>query len=458
MDHEEEHLLGSEEAEQVVRAEKAAKFQHERRRTLPWVMGGIAGVFAISTLLLLAALVWRKDGFTDGSKDATYPDPTVPDHSNHTELLSLTSPDGKFYTMWWSTADAYNGNVIPHPRKQDVFLMVAHERYDGAGAHKRHELFCEAHFQGNYLVCANDAVPLPVSDPVPNTCPEPFQRRDGGPRDARVFYGPDHPYVIYGSLSQYTCIGLWVQDARMLLEPFRSEREFVEVYNEITEIGRPEPWSVIEKNYFLFWSEGKRYAHYNLYPERHFAELDDDGTAGTDLALVTAEQDGQCIAKYMPELGPGKESIHQATNSLSITLCKRSDVNCEPDENNTFIMEIFHHKTYFNFHGVYEPYVVLFQSVAPFAIHAISTRPLWIHGRTALTEKTRSAQYRGPGKTIPSGHTEMFYITSINWRTVGQHYHGYLDDPVFLGFGIEDTRSGVMDVRAGDLMHGLAYC
>lgn len=76
MDHEEEHLLGSEEAEQVVRAEKAAKFQHERRRTLPWVMGGIAGVFAISTLLLLAALVWRKDGFTDGSKDATYPGKT----------------------------------------------------------------------------------------------------------------------------------------------------------------------------------------------------------------------------------------------------------------------------------------------------------------------------------------------------------------------------------------------
>ena len=63
----------------------------------------------------------------------------------------------------------------------------------------------------------------------------------------------------------------------------------------------------------------------------------------------------------MPIVRNGQESIHQATNSLSITLCKRSDPRCVPTDDNTYIMHIFHWKSYYEFHGGYEPYVVLFK-------------------------------------------------------------------------------------------------
>ena len=37
-------------------------------------------------------------------------------------------------------------------------------------------------------------------------------------------------------------------------------------------------------------------------------------------------------------------------------------------------------------------------------------------------------------------------------------YHGFLDDVVFLAFGVEDERTAGIDVRAGDLVRGLGLC
>lgn len=122
-------------------------------------------------------------------------------------------------------------------------------------------------------------------------------------------------------------------------------------------------------------------------------------------------------------------------------------------------MHIFHHKTYYDFHGIYEPYLLLLNQTAPFQIHAMSQRPFWIHGRAALTKETGSLQYVDrQDENIPEGHTEMFYVTSISWKSHAQKYHGYLDDVLFLAFGIEDTRSGAIDVRAEDLLQDLGFC
>ena len=103
--------------------------------------------------------------------------------------------------------------------------------------------------------------------------------------------------------------------------------------------------------------------------------------------------------------------------------------------------------------------MILFKSNAPFAVHAISQRPLWIHGRNNLTKWTGSLQYEGrPESDIPEGHTEMFYITSMSWRGHDQKYHGYADDTLLLAFGIEDTRAAAIDIKAGDLLQDLGYC
>jgi hypothetical protein len=274
-----------------------------------------------------------------------------------------------------------------------------------------------------------------------------------------MFYGPGEPYIMYGSQSSVTCFGLWLQDARMLLEPFRLDRTRVGFYRDATELHRPPPWSAMEKNFFLFWdSRGAAYVHYDVWPKRVFAQLDYNGAAFPDLAPASAGNDSRCMASFMPEVKSQFESMHQATNSLSITLCKREDARCVPTDANTFIMAIIHHKTFYEFHAVYEPYLIMFQRTAPFALHAISQRPFWIHGRTNLTAASDSSHYRMNPQDIPAGHSEMFYITSISWQSHGQKYHGYIDDPLFLVFGVEDARSGAIDVTAGDLLQDLAFC
>jgi len=46
----------------------------------------------------------------------------------------------------------------------------------------------------------------------------------------------------------------------------------------------------------------------------------------------------------------------------------------------------------------------------------------------------------------------------MSWKGKEQKYHGYLDDALFLAFGIEDSRSGGIDVTAGELLKGMGLC
>lgn len=48
--------------------------------------------------------------------------------------------------------------------------------------------------------------------------------------------------------------------------------------------------------------------------------------------------------------------------------------------------------------------------------------------------------------------TQFFYITSMSWKAHDQKYHGYIDDVIFVLFGIEDASAGGIDVVAGDLL------
>jgi len=195
----------------------------------------------------------------------------------------------------------------------------------------------------------------------------------------------------------------------------------------------------------LFWDkDDNMQAHYDMFPKRAYAPVQKTGSVGgPDMAPRSQHNDEKCLARYLPKLAPDLESIHQATNSLKITLCKRSDSQCKANDSNTFIMTIIQHKTYYNWHGEYEPYVVLFRQTAPFGLHAISKKPLWISGR----ERKEAEQW-----------TSMFYVTSIAWKEHGLKYHAYMDDVLFLGFGIEDNRAGGIDVPAEDLLQGIGLC
>lgn len=374
-------------------------------------------------------------------------------------LHSNTTAKGDYFKVHFGSVQAYNPSFIPHPLKHDSWLVIAKQVQTHELGHIHEELVCTAGFLNDVLLCGADATPLPIEKTEGHCTGDKASFNFGqGPRDARVFHGPTAPYILYGSLSSFTCLGMFVQDARMLIDDFRHQAVLANEFKSGTEIQRPLPYSELEKNFFLFWdSKGEMYVHYDIHPKRVFAKLLPDGSVGSDLAPLAASQDEMCLQNYLPQLPAENAFIHQATNALSITLCKRADPNCKPTDENTYVMHVFHYKTFFDWHGGYEPYVMLFQQTAPFAVHAISSKPYWISGRTRFSKETGAVLWQGRND-LPENHSEMFYVTSISWKTHGQRYHGFIDDLIYLGFGIEDSRSGGMDVVASDLLQDLNFC
>lgn len=202
----------------------------------------------------------------------------------------------------------------------------------------------------------------------------------------------------------------------------------------------------------MFWdNNGLIYTHYNIVPRRMFAQLSKDGSVGPDLALQAAAHDEVCMARHMPKLSLD-EHLHQATNSISITLCKRADPACTTDDSNTFVLAIFQVKTCSEGHCVYDPYVMLFQQQPPFSIHSISTKPFWISGRG------KPGKWETPEEHKVLDQTQMFYVTSVGWKKAGLGYHGFIDDVLFILFGIEDNDAGGIDVIAEDLLADMGVC
>lgn len=397
------------------------------------------------------------------NKDVTIPDlaDAKPD-ALYREIFSLSTPDKKYFNIDFVDFEAINPNIIPHPTLPDTWIMVAQQQRSIVDRTVWcAEIACNAQMINGTLTCVSRAMNLPIGRTPGDKCGsegfESMLRYNIGPHDARVFYGPDNPYIIYGSNSELTCFGMWATDFRLMvdwgLESYKDGE-----FRLPTELQRPGKYLLVEKNWFMFWDKDKNmYIHNDLSPKRMFAKLEFNGTVGPDLAPAAAEKDEKCMEKFMPKLAPDHESIHQATNSISITLCKRADSSCKQDDSNTFAMHIFHHKTYYSFHGDYMPYVVLIQQVAPFALHAISTKPLWIHGKEK-GDPNNTAKDMRYNNTKQMDQNEMLYITSIGWKNKGQKYHGYLDDVLFLGFGIEDQRTAGMDVLGGDLLQDLGKC
>lgn len=379
------------------------------------------------------------------------------------EVYSNSTADGKYFLIDFVDQKSMNPNIIPHPSLKDTWIVTA-QRHEVAAKDLRSfaELVCNAVFEDGTLRCLERSVHMPVAPTSSNDCRGDlaFFNYSNGPHDARVFYGPEVPYTVFGTQSKFTCFGQVVQDFGLLIG---WENAVVPDtwFKGATDLQRPPPYGAIEKNWFLFWDQdGQAYAHYDIWPKRVFAKLEIDGSVGDDLAPQAAPNDDTCMEKYMPRVGPDLESIHQATNSLSVTLCKRSDPACVPNDNNTFIFTIFQFKSFYWFHSVYEPYIMLFEQKAPFKIHGISKKPIWIHGRKEASErKDRTALAKADlEESEVTDQAEMFYITSMSWKTHGQKYHGYIDDIVFLAFGIEDSQSAGIDVVVKDLLMDIGQC
>lgn len=397
---------------------------------------------------------------------------TVP--STHREIFSASST-AQYFHISFSPFSAMNPNIIPHPTLPSTWIIVAQQQRSEVNSTVWFaELACNARFNDEgTLACINPPTILPIGATEGERCTDDLSyfSYNIGPHDARVFYGPNIPYTMFGSQSQHTCFGQWLQDLRVLVDWGRED--FVAGhFRQPTDLQRPDSYGAVEKNWFVFWDiEGKMYAHYDVSPQRVFAELADDGSVGRDLApRAAAHGDEECLARYMPTFDKRKEaglsSIHQATNSLSVTMCKRTEKSCVPDVDNTFIFTIFQQKHFYDLHAVYEPYVMVYQQRPPFAVHAISKHPIWISGRGRYTppREVSEADESDYNRDIAAkgadslAQTEMLYVTSMSWKDQGVKYHGFLDDRLFLAFGIEDEDTAAIEVKAADLLSDLGFC
>ncbi|PWY91619.1 hypothetical protein BO94DRAFT_555432 [Aspergillus sclerotioniger CBS 115572] len=369
------------------------------------------------------------------------------------EISSLTTPNHHYFTIDFLTHTAINPSIIPHPIHPSTWIITAqlhtNRTTTSSSNHESNsvwfaELVCNAQFQsqGRVLRCTEPPFILPIAATPPDnalcTGDLAFFAMSIGPHDARVFYGPDAPYTIYGSNSALTCFGQWILDFRVLVEWPATDVIIDHGFRYATELHRPllSPYLAVEKNWFVFWDlDARPYIHYDISPTRQFAAVGVDGSTGQDLSPASAISDTKCLQKYLPVLmNPSHESIHQATNSLSVTLCSRSDPLCRPTAENTVVMTIFQHKSFVGFHSVYEPYVMLFWQRAPFEVYGVSRKPVWIRGRGVEVD----------GEEEGGNKTEMLYVTSIAWKEAGLKYHGFLDDVVFLAFGREDRDTGAI--------------
>lgn len=377
----------------------------------------------------------------------------------HLNISSKMTSDGRYVRIdWGSDHEGYNPSIIPHPEKEDTWIMIA-QRDKSADTNNIYsiELYCEAVFVNDTLKCTKSPLSLSIASTASEYCLGELDwfNANVGPHDARMFHGPQRPYILYNQQSKFNCIGQWIHDARRLVDyggspPQNASERFFYPTN-LQKVGGK--YRGIEKNWFPFWdSNGTLYLHYTITPQRKFAKLEDDGSVGTDLGPVAAAHDNACLEKLMPKLqDTGLEWIHQATNALELTMCKRSDPTCESNDENTFIITLFQTKTFYA-HGQYEPYFLLFKRTAPFEIYGISKTPFWYHGRGKAFGDWRVDLSK------PKDQAQMVFTTSLSWKKQGQTYHGYLDDEMMMCFGIEDKHSGTMDVTIGELIEDVALC
>jgi len=264
----------------------------------------------------------------------------------------------------------------------------------------------------------------------------------------------------------------------------------------------------MEKNWIHFSSAIASYLLYETTPTtRSYARLLGNGFTTSNL---TSPLEIPCLLNGFPD--PSMEidlldgynpftgrdrmkggSWHQATNSLKLILCSRSDAEChaKPAMEKEIFLAVVQRKMNngFNLPMRYERYLVLWSSVPPFEMLAVSRFPVLMANETAsgfsaeenwegddLAASTESLvgaeEYaRLVGKGVKRDMWYYFtYTVSIAWAWRGKEEEGegketpremqsgYLDDDVLLGIGLNDQGQGFAKVRAVELLQCLRTC
>ena len=240
----------------------------------------------------------------------------------------------------------------------------------------------------------------------------------------------------------------------------------------------------------FFTSSGESYIHYDLSNQRSgdrgrtFAKLLGNGLTTTNL---TDPLEIPCLHNDdAEEQDPKKRggTLHQATNSLRLVLCNRSDISCKPTPDNTVFFAIIHRKfaNHLRLPLRYERHVIVWSAVPPFSMIGLSQHPILMANETTMgwTEsqnwdedpvnaKIVAAHKNSGNYTEPYGGKPYWayftYTVSISYAwgrnsrdEVEEKNVGYLDDEVVLGIGVDDKGQVFSRVKALDLVQCLRAC
>ena len=242
-------------------------------------------------------------------------------------------------------------------------------------------------------------------------------------------------------------------------------------YRSLTELTRnpAHDRSAIEKNWMLFFPGADSFIQYEISPKggRSLAKLVGNGVTTqnlTDPSEQSCFRDNDDSLVREKQLGGG---WHQATNSLRLVLCRRTDKICFPTADNSVFFAIIHRKRINSFRLPlrYERYIMVWSAAPPYGMLGISQYPLLFANETANGYSARENWVDDPiaGAEDRPLFAKFTYTGSITWawrrgEESSQLNTGYLDDEILLGIGIDDVGRGFTMVKAQDMIQCLRAC
>lgn len=259
----------------------------------------------------------------------------------------------------------------------------------------------------------------------------------------------------------------------MASNPFKASLGPLMSYGALTELTRnpPETRGSIEKNWMLFGDKTHgSYIHYDMNPsKRTFAKLLGEGLSTDNLT------DAREIPCLEDAGNPSDEGTwHQATNSLKLILCDRSDRECKPTRQNQVFFSLIHHKhkNVFTLPLRYERYLMVWSGEPPFNMLGISKHPMLLYNETASgfskeenwLDDPENQKLLDEGEDGKENWAYFTYTVSLGWawgRKMDEPEDkgvGYLDDEVIMGIGVDDGSMVFSRILAKDLLQCLTAC
>lgn len=135
------------------------------------------------------------------------------------------------------------------------------------------------------------------------------------------------------------------------------------------------------------------------------------------------------------------DNVHQSTPILALTLCDRG--KCKPHDNNTVLIGMVHRRHDIPIYPFtrYERRTVVYAATPPYKMMSVSKKLIY-HGEMN-------------GGFIWTG--SMVYVLNST-GVLHDRSHGFLDDEIWLSFGVDDSAPGWLDIEARDLVRDHYLC